>query len=262
MRTLGALKLSVGTSMALEKDALFQLQTTTAFMVNLRTLVRNVIQSYQTDEKPTEDQLFNDSKSDLGELAKWLSESSGFRVINFIVYYPSYKSLPSLFKKAERVDPEQMKTKRAEEYRLIEKICNRLLATYPKQITKTDSTLPSFVGKGLIITHHVVDLTLTSAVTRLKLLESYTGVIKPYTQWYTKLTGGTELHFIPFNKLTIQIFGDRSTNFYSSSKAIKDLTVQLAHNKKWSSGTSFSKVKSDINSMPRSITREGLKLLF
>lgn len=268
MRGLGALNLSIGTSLALEKDAFLAVKGTgsgnkgaDSFLVNLRTIVRNVIEAYSEDNEATVDNVIKDTKSDLGELAKWLNDVSGTRTLSFIVYYPSYKSLPSLFNKADLVTDKTRKPKAQDKINLIEKVCTTLCKQFGKQITQTDSTLPNFTGKGIVITHHTVDLTLTPSVTRLNLLESYTGTIKPYTQWYTKLTGGKALYYMPFNKLTIQVFGDKATNFYSSSMPLKKLIEELAQTKHWNSATSYSKVKSDINSLPQSITKAGLKLL-
>jgi len=261
MRTLGAFEMSVGTSMALEKDAIDEITVANSFLVNLRTLVRNVIQSYAPDDIIDADIVIKDTKSDLTELAKWLAAAVNRRSLVFKVYYPSYKSLRSVYSKAELVTNDTRREKARQQYDLIEKVCKRLCLEFPKQITQTDTQLPKFDGKGLIITHHVVDLTMTTSVTRLKLLESHTGTAKPYTKWYTKLTGGKDLYYMPFNRLSIQVFGDKATNFYSSSAGLKKLVEDLAISKEWNAGTSFTKVRSDINGLPSGITKAGLKLL-
>lgn len=262
MRNLGALNMSVGTSLALEKDAFTEVSLASTFLVNLRTLVRNVIGAYSEESEITKENIIRDTKSDLTELAKWLTEASNKRSLRFIVYYPTYKSLPSIYRKADLVTEKTRKPKAQARHQLTEAVCDELYKQFPKQIDRTDTQLPKFDGRGLIITHHVVDLTLTTATTRLKLLESHTGTVKPFTKWYTKLTGGQDLFFMPFNKLTIQIFGDKSTNFYSSSLALKKMVVDLAQSKKWNSGTTYSRVRSDINGLPPGITKAGLKLLF
>lgn len=262
MRALGAYNMSVGTSLAFEKDAFGELKGVGTFLINLRTLVRNTIEAYAKDDDPTVEEIYVAAKTDLTEIAKWLAESTGPKAIAFTVYYPSYKSLKSLFNKAELVTLETMSAKGKAKYELITKICDRFYKDFPKQVTRNDSTLPVFQGKGLIITHHVVDLTLTPSTTRLRLLESYTGTAKPYTQWFTKLTGGKDLFYMPFNKLTIQVFGDKATNFYNSKIGLKRLVEDLAQSSSWTSGTSFSKVRSDINRLPQSIEKAGLKMLF
>lgn len=261
MRALGAYQMSVGTSLAFEKDAFQEIKKSGSFLVNLRTIVRNTIEAYAKEDTPTEDDIYTAAKSDLTEIARWLTESTGVKAISYIVYYPSYKSLKSIFNKAELVTTETMRDKGKAKYQLITKICDRLFKDFPKQITRNDSFLPPFQGKGLVITHHTVDLTLTPSSTRLRLLESYTGTAKPYTQWYTKLTGGKDLYYMPFNKLTIQVFGDKATNFYNQNQGLKKLIESLAQSKDWNSGTSFSKVRSDINSLPQSIEKAGLKML-
>lgn len=262
MRALGAFQMSVGTSLAFEKDASSLMKETSSFLVNLRTLVRNVMQAYEDKSEITEENVIKDTKADLTELARWLSENATKRSLNLVVYYPSYKSLPSIYKKADLVS-DKTRTVKAKAFNdMLVKVCDALYKQFPKQIEKTDTRLPKFDGKGVIFTHHVVDLTMTSSTTRLKLLESYTGTVKPYTLWYTKLTGGKDLYNMPFNKLTIQVFGDKSTNFYTSTMGIKKVIEDLAIAKSWNSGTSYSKVQSDINGLPATITRAGLKLLF
>lgn len=261
MRNLGALNMSVGTSMALEKDAFSEVPGTSTFLVNLRTLVRNVMGSYSEESEITKENIIKDTKSDLTELARWLDEASRNRSLRFIVYYPSYKSLPSIYRHADLVSDKTRKPKAQARHLLLESVCDELYKQFPKQIERTDTQIPRFDGRGLIITHHVVDLTLTSASTRLKLLESHTGTVKPFTKWYTKLTGGQDLFYMPFNKLTIQIFGDKSTNFYSQSFALKKMIIDLAQGKKWNSGTTYSRVRSDINGLPAGISKAGLKLL-
>jgi len=261
MRTLGAFNMSVGTSMALEKDAIDEITQTNSFLVNLRTLVRNVMQSYAPDDIIDVETVIKDTKSDLTELAKWLAAAVGRRSLVFIVYYPSYKSLRSIYSKADLVTNETRREKARKSQDILEKVCLKLAQEFPQQITKTDTQLPKFGGRGLIITHHVVDLTTTPSTTRLKLLESHTGTAKPYTKWYTKLTGGKDLFYMPFNRLSIQVFGDKAVNFYSSSMGLKKLIEDLAISKQWNSGTSYSKVRSDINGLPAGITKAGLKLL-
>jgi len=261
MRALGALNMSVGTSLAFEKDANDVMQETNSLLVNLRTLVRNVMQSYDKSDELIKDDIIKDTKSDLTELARWLTNTVTKRSLAFVVYYPTYKSLPSIYSKADLVSKDTRTPKAKAFNDMLESVCAELLKQFPKQIVKTDTQLPKFDGKGVIITHHVVDLTMTTGITRLKVLESYTGTVKPYTLWYTKLTGGKELYYMPFNKLSIQVFGDKAINFYSSKLALKKIVEELATSKNWTAGTSYSKVRSDINGLPSSITKAGLKLL-
>ena len=111
------------------------------------------------------------------------------------------------------------------------------------------------------MTHHVVDLVTTSSMARLFLLESYTGVVKDFTQWYTKLTGGDKLHYIPFNALTLQVFGDNSVNFKSSSHGIKELVKKIALEAKWTSATSISRVRNTIGNIAQGADKAGLLMM-
>ena len=253
--------MSVGTSLAFEASGGDFVRTADTVMFNLRTLVRNAQQAYEKDDKEqsTISQLVKDVESDLMIIGKWLEQNRKGRPISMIVYYPSYRGMGSKFRHANLWKPTTEKQKAYA--RLIEDVCDNLVEKHKAVIQKTDINLPEFKGRGVIMTHHVVDLTTTPSIGRLFLLESHTGAVKPYTKWYTKLTGGTDLYYIPFNHLTIQIFGDKSTNFKSSSHGIKELVKSLAVTAKWTSATSMSRVRGTIADLPDSVDKAGLMLM-
>lgn len=263
MRSTGTLGMSVGTSLALEQgDAASQIRMSDVALFNLMTLIRNAHDAYESKEEKealTADQLAEDVVSDLKVLSQWMEQARKAKPIQMIVYYPTYFSLPFRFPKA---DLKEIKGKNQERYdRLSKDTAKKLYAKYDKLIQKTDVGMPAFKGRGIVLTHHVVDLVMVENVARLMLMESYTGKVKPYTQWYTKLTGGDQLFFMPFNKLTIQIFGDRSTNFKSSSLKIKELVKKLALDFGWTSATTLGRMRGNINSLPAGADRTGLLMM-
>src|SRR5690606_15099886 len=73
--------------------------------------------------------------------------------------------------------------------------------------------------KVLIITHFPVDLLNRYKFSRLVLLETHTGAMKPHTLWYTKLYNGKELNMIPFDRMTVQLFGDG--NLFTDRKSTR-----------------------------------------
>ena len=261
MRAIGALGMSVGTSLAFEASGGDFVRTADTIMFNLRTLVRNAQQAYEKDDSQQSDtsQLVKDVESDLLLIGKWLEQNRKGRPINMVVYYPSYRGIGSKFKHAILWKPTTEKQKAYA--KLIEDVCDDIALKHKAVIQKTDINLPEFKGRGVIMTHHVVDLTTTNSIGRLFLLESHTGAVKPYTQWYTKLTNGTELYYIPFNHLTIQIFGDKSTNFKSSSHGIKELVKRIAKENKWTSATSMARVRGTINNISNAVDRAGLQMM-
>lgn len=259
-RVIGALGMSIGTSAAIEQnDAASQIRLSDVVLFNLLTLIRNAHDAYETKEekeKLTADQVFKDVIEDLKSLAKWMEVARKTKPIEMIVYYPSYTTLGLRFPLADLKKP---KTELQIKYDTLSKeVAKKIYSKYEKIIKKTDVGMPTFKGKGIVLTHHVVDLVMVDAIARLTLLESYTGKLKPYTLWNTKLTGGDELFYMPFNKLTIQVFGDKSTNFKSSSAAIKDLVKELAKLHSWTSATTMSRVRANINSLPQGVNKAGL----
>jgi len=261
MRSIGALGMSYGTSTAFEGSGANSVRSADTMLFNLRTLIRNAQEAYvKEDSEYTDvDQIAKDVESDMVILGKWLEQARAGKPISMVIYYPSYLIKKMKYKHATLWEPTTAAQK--EKARISEAVAKVLLKKYEKLLVKTVMGMPDFKGTGIVLTHHVIDLAESSAVARLFLLESHTGVIKPFTQWYTKLTGGDELFYMPFNKLTIQIFGDRSTDFRSSSIGIKNLVKKLAQDNKWTSATTMSRVRASINDLPQGVDRAGLLMM-
>lgn len=261
MRAIGALGMSVGTSRAFEADTAGSIRSADSVMLNLSTLIRNAHAAYDTDDKEKTDpeQLALDVSSDLRLIGAWLDKARNNKPILMVVYSADYSSLKSLFPHANIWEPTT--EKQLAYAKLVKTVIGSLEKQYGKLIVKTKASVPEFAGKGIVLTHHVVDLASLKGAARLYLLESYTGLMKPFTLWYTKLTGGEELHYLPFNRLTIQVFGDKSTNFKASSHGIKELVKKLAVTHKWTSATTMSRIRGTIGNLPDGVDKAGLKLM-
>lgn len=261
MRAVGALEMSVGTSLAFEGDLLNSLHRTDSVLFNLRTLIRNAHEAYEKDDKEAfnVDQVVKDVESDILLIGKWLETNRGTRPIKMTIYLPSYNDLQRRFPKATLATANTDKQKAKE--KLIKGVSDKLIGKYPKHILSVSSKLPEFQGNGIVLTHHVVDLIDINGTGRLNLLESYTGVLKPFTAWHTKLTNGSELYYIPFNRLTIQVFGDKSTNFSSSSHGIKEVVKKMAKEGNWTSASTLSRVRGSINEWRIAVDKAGLLLM-
>lgn len=243
MRTLGTLGMSVGTSLAFELDGPTIIRTHDALLLNLNTLVRNVIQSIEGDKKYTPTDLENFTLEDIKLIAKYVNQVKGTKAITFTVYKPDYSKLKSSYKYCDLWEPTT--PKQLEFDKLLKATLSLLDLRLGNMIKKVKHTVPSFDGKGVVITNHPVDL-IGTPVGRLRLLESHTGVLKPFTSWHTKLTNGNNLRNMPLNKLTIQIFGDKSTNFKSQSTKVKSIIENMAEKDRWTSGSSDSRVRRSI----------------
>lgn len=262
MRALGGLNISAGTSLAFESMLLEKASSgINSYLINIRTLIRNARGAFQEDsEKNDVQRVTLGVKDDIEKIAAFLNTLHNGKAIEFILYCPSYKGLKSKFPKALLKEPTKEKQKLTAkiEEEVAKKVCEQLGSV----VKITDCNLPAFSGNGVILSHHTVDLVLTNSQTRLYLLESYTGNLKPYTKWYTKLTGkDEELFNLPLNTLTIQIFGDKAVNFMSMDQTKKDLVKDLALKGKWSSATTMSRVRSSIELYAKGADKAGLLLL-
>uniref|UniRef100_A0AAU8KZE8 Uncharacterized protein n=1 Tax=Pantoea phage Survivor TaxID=3232176 RepID=A0AAU8KZE8_9CAUD len=248
-RNLGTIPISVGTALALEILTGTPMHKYHALMFNLRTLIRNTRQAYD-DVVPGRQELFEAVRDDVKGIAEFIVSLKLRTTLELKFYYPSYKSLPRLFPLAKLKDVKVKGTQlQKDTLELDEWVANKICDEFGQAITKNDSVIPRFPGDALIMTHHPVDLVTTESYTRLHLLESHTGNIKSYSLFYTKLTGSDKLVNIPLNKVTIQLFGDNSVNFYSFNQGVKNEIKQLADIAKWSTASTPSFVARSIRSL-------------
>lgn len=256
-RTLSSLPISVGTGLAIESLVQTPLYKYSTFLINIKTLIRNAKDSYDKEYNPKVDEIVEAVSEDMKGIAEALASLKLVEHLELVYYYPSYKDLRRLFPLANLKEP---KTElQIKEHKLVEDVGKKIINKYEKIIKRNNVLLPDFKGKAIIITHHPVDLATSKSYTRLNLLESHTGLIKSFPEFYTKLTNGKELYNIPLNKLTIQIFGDNATDFYAvKSLSVKNAIKDLANKANWSSASTPSFVYSSIKSLNNSPDKDIL----
>lgn len=246
MRTLGNLGISVGTSLAFEGEFKDVINSYDTILINLRTIVKGVMEAAQdTGEYKSTKLVKQWTIDDINGISKILEENKGYKPINMIVYNPTYSLLKMKFPAGDFWKPKTLKQIEREE--MLDQVCSKVSSELKDLVVNNYTSLPEFEGKGMILTSYPVDLLLTESNRRLYLLERYTGVIKPFNMWYTKLTGSKDLENMPFNKLTITVFGDKSTTFKSSKQGLKDQVKELAVLGKWTSFSTLEKVRATIN---------------
>lgn len=116
---------------------------------------------------------------------------------------------------------------------------------------------PIKASHALLFSHYSVDLLSSKHFDSVDLLESHSGQIKNSGMWYTKLLDSKELLRIPFNKMTLQVFGDRTT-FHPMKKQIRDEIIDLSVKFKWNSHTSIDRVRLGLSFMKDKYTADIL----
>lgn len=101
---------------------------------------------------------------------------------------------------------------------------------------------------ALILTHSPIDL-LFHDFSSVRLLESHTGAIKSKVEWNTKLTNGKILPPLPFNKFTVQVFGDNNTYLSGMPTKIKEAVIEMAEKDHWHQASSLDRILVSINKM-------------
>lgn len=257
-RTRGTVPVSVGTALALEALPKAGLYKYHSFLINLRTIVRNARQAYD-QYVPKHTELFQACKEDIIGLMEFISDMKLKTDLDIKLYYPSYKGLARLFPLAKLKNVAKDGTDKQKSIAQLDQgVIDKLLSEFGRHINSVDSVVPQFAGQALILTSHPVDLVTTDSYARLNLLESHTGTIKNYTLFYTKLTGSDKLTNIPMSKLTIQIFGDNSINFYSQPIGVKNELKQLADAAHWSTASTPGMVARSIRSLAPSPEKDIL----
>lgn len=255
-RTVGQFPISIGTSLALE--GLFEIHPTqptmpsghrriTHLWVNLRTMIRNFYAAIPTEQLPKTpmNQALELFLTELRALYAVFQQSDR-RHFQVVVYYNSMENLKWDFPHALMKKP---KTEKQLMLDHMETVLTKLVLDNAVEqqlhilpIRKRPMSTNNVVA---ILTHYPYELLWRFEFDTLFLLESHTGKLKPYSQWFTKLNGVRAEDHIPFNKLMIQLFGDK-TLFEPFPKKLLDEVRQIAATRNWSAVTSSEKIMDNI----------------
>lgn len=254
-REVGQIPVSIGTSLALEsafgilpdhetKDP--EIHKVTELWINLRTLLRNVIASVPSEEmlrlSPESISETIDQETHVIESAVSKASQGSCRCVFYVC---SFKSLARKFPKAI------LKAPNTEKQKFQKSLENNALKPYfgeesTVDVRLFDTEIKAKAGRSLILTHQPIDLLSRYSFQRLLLLESHTGKIKGPSEWPSKLTGGKNLDRIPFNRMTLQLFGD-GVHFSTFPIKLKKELIKIAENDNWTSITTEEKIKYSLS---------------
>lgn len=113
--------------------------------------------------------------------------------------------------------------------------------------------------RAIILSSYAYDLLSYPGFESLKLLESHTGRLKDRSLWYTKFEDKDCVR-IPFSRLMIQIFGDK-TNFFQHDAKIRAAIKELAEEYKWNFATTPARVNTCLGFMKDVYTAKMLRAM-
>lgn len=266
-RERGAFPVSIGTSLALESAAGIYpekpepnppIRKVEEVWFNLRTIIRNLLGAIPTDAR---DRILPADAvapliEDLSIIKEVVHDISKMKT-KAVFYHCDYKYLKRLFPKATLKEPTTAKQKQA--HAVEEEIIRLFLEnTHGVKIVEFKGRIEGSYPTSFIVTHLPVDLLARYRFRQLTLLESHSGNLKPYGKWHTKLTGGKELEFIPFNEFSIQVFGDNNNHFSAQLPSLKKVVVDLAVKDHWTALTTDDKIRASIKKLEDKEIRDQL----
>jgi hypothetical protein len=256
-RELGTMGLSIATDVAIEVLLSGKEGHPSEIWINLRTAFRNLYGSLDTSIKYTVDgvDLADDFLDELKMIHTVIDMTAG-GAVKPIFYYCDYSNVNTLFEFAKVKVPRTEKQKIAEslELQAIELALNT--KDLPLDIRTFKTAVKGKDTDAWILTHVPIDLLSRRYFRNLLLLESHTGTLKGPGKWNTKLTNGKTLIRMPFNELTIQVFGDGNNIFNGQPIKIKKLLIELANEKRWGPLTTRAKIKEDLKTMSDRFTAD------
>lgn len=260
------LPISVGTSLAIE--ALKENQRYDSIWINVRTLYRNVLHSIEDKDERALFMAMSNRKEAATLIGKAISQEKEIienylngRVGGVRLYLLGYTDLKKKFPNAKLKVPTTDNQKAY--WGLMDEVIDVVLGDDYDQTIRWDkgSELEGEETRSVIITNHPVDLLSRTKFRELRLLESHTGAIKSKGQWYTKLSDGKLLSNIPFNRFTIQIFGDGPFQFERWGHKFRNEIISLAHDNRWTPVTSLDRIRFCLGRMRDKYSGEMLKKL-
>lgn len=260
------LPISVGTSLAIE--ALKENQRYESIWINVRTLYRNILHSIEDTDERAKFMLKDNRPEAAAAIGKVISQEKEIiqnylngRVDGVRLYLLGYQDLAKKYPNAKLKTP--MTDNQKNYWGLMESVIDEVLGVDYDQEIRWDkgSELEGEATRSVIITNHPVDLLSRTKFRDLRLLESHTGAIKPKSQWFTKLSDGKDLKNMPFNRFTIQVFGDGPLQFERWNIKFRNAILGMARDNRWSPVTTLDRIRFSIDRMRDKYSGEMLKKL-
>lgn len=210
--------------------------------INIRTIIRNILGSVESTIKHqlTVSNVISTVFEELNAIEHIVAKySTG---LNRVAYYAcSYSNLKKEFPYATM---KPINSEIQQHYFNLERDTIKALLKEPpiQEIDIYDTKLNKPKGKTFIITHLPIDLLSKSNFTELTLLESHTGTLKRHLEWNTKLTKTKDLIRMPFNRFTLQVFGDNNQLFSGQISKVQKAVIEMAEHYNWNPATTNDRI--------------------
>lgn len=270
-RELGQYPLSIGTSLALE--GLYKKhpqqpklppdhKQISQLWINVRTVIRNFYAS-MTREEANSAPLSQSVELVMNELKaiSTIVQQEPSRQLQVVFYISDLDELRWEFRRSRFTE---YNTERKSFYHHLEVYTlKQLLQIAEDESIKIETVrrTPSMSSEVVaLLTHYPHELFWRFKFAALFLLESHTGKLKPYSQWYTKLKNIKAEDHIPFNRLTYQIFGD-GVVLEPMAQSLRQEVKDIAEARKWTAITTIAKIKDDIKQYGSDTLRKTVSML-
>lgn len=247
---------SIGIAIPLTTELIKEKIVYNAVFMNFRTLFRAFHGSYSQGEMPNKVKLIEAFTEELTNLKAYV-EALGY-IVN--IYHCNYPKLTKKFPDAQPKKPESPKERIYADYEHTAfEVSNELGLI--DQITSY--RINGVVGKAVMITHYPIDLLSQYNFGELFLLESHSGNLKDRTRWNSKLGIKSDITpRIPFNILTLQLFGDGAKMFKSVKELkLKKAFIQLVKDNNWTTYTTMSRIRATLNGKPKNLEKDQVDRL-
>lgn len=227
-----------------------QCNKTDVLLINVRTLTRNLQGCVDPEVKNDlpNNEVLEAIQNEMSVIDGTIEEFTKGSV-KVIYYIPSYGSYYT-GKLKEGILKELKTPNQIFQNSLELAVCDGLKKnkeTLTSNIIETNSNLPKMDVRATLITHYPVDLLARYNFTELHLLESHTGAIKNPSMWNTKLQNGRDIPNIPFDRATLQVFGD-GVMYRPMNMKIRKAFLEMAEKHHWSAATTEALVKHSAKS--------------
>ncbi|MGG4591758.1 hypothetical protein ACLPJK_26225 [Pseudomonas aeruginosa] len=240
-RAKGQFPLSIATSLSFEsllgiyperENQRVTFTNAQAIYVNLQTLYRNIVGSIPTELRhhvhPVD---FATAMANELDVIRTLSIEKSNGSVEIVPYFFSYNAINRRYPYAIHWNP-RTNGQRAQVDNEASVFKEFVSGYRSSDIFMGDMDFDNDARAVYVLTHHPVDLMNRYRFGRLTLLESHTGTLKPPGLWHTKLTGLKDITVLPFDRMTLQVFGD-GVMFRSMPPKLKKTLVELGNKYNW-----------------------------